>query len=91
VKTNDDVIARLDALIRLTEMGVRLAALTATGDRSQRDKIALLDAAGWAPKEVADLLGTTPNTVSVVLYGLRKQQRREKGRGKNPAVENSEE
>jgi len=60
---------KLDVLIRLVAVGL-------CGDKPQKEKIALLDAAGLQPKVIADILDTTPNTVSVVLYGLRKDRKR---------------
>lgn len=52
----------------------RLLTLLLTKDLSQRDKIALLSTAGLQPKEIADLIGTTPNTVSVTLAQMKKAQ-----------------
>jgi DNA-binding CsgD family transcriptional regulator len=52
----------------------RLLTLLVTKDLSQKDKIALLSTAGLQPKEIADLIGTTPNTVSVTLVQMRKEQ-----------------
>jgi len=69
---NGEVLRRLDTLIRLVATAI-------CGDRSQKEKIGILESAGLSPKEIADFLGTTPNTVSVALYGMRK----EKG-GKRP-------
>ncbi len=39
---------------------------------SQKDQIVLLAAAGLKPKQIADLLGTTPGTVSVRLAEAKK-------------------
>lgn len=52
----------------------RLLTLLVTKDLSQRDKIALLSTAGLQPKEIAELIGTTANTVSVTLSHIRKQE-----------------
>ena len=43
------------------------------GDQTQRDGIALLSNAGLEPREIAPLLSTTPNAVSVALVKLRKE------------------
>lgn len=59
----------------------RLLTLLVTRDLSQRDKIALLSTAGLLPKEIAELIGTTPNTVSVTLAHIRKQQARRRASG----------
>jgi DNA-binding CsgD family transcriptional regulator len=52
----------------------RLVTLLVTKDLAQKDKIALLSSAGLQPKEIAELIGTTPNTVSVTLAQIRKEQ-----------------
>jgi hypothetical protein len=62
------IVARLDTLIRLVAAGVG-------GDRPQVEKIAMLSGAGLQPKAIAEILGTTSNTVSVALSNLRKQVR----------------
>lgn len=41
---------------------------------SQRDLILELNQAGLAPKRIAELLGTTSNTVSVSLNQLKKKK-----------------
>jgi hypothetical protein len=40
---------------------------------SQTKKIEILSSVGLAPKEIAEILGTTSNTVSVTLSGIRKK------------------
>jgi DNA-binding CsgD family transcriptional regulator len=70
-----------DILSELRKIG-RLLTLLVTQDMSQKEKIALLSTAGFQPKEIAELLGTTPNTVSVTLAQMRRQQgTRPRGRG----------
>lgn len=59
---------KLDVLIRLVAIGV-------CGDRTQREKIGMLGMAGLSPKTIADILGTTSNTVSVALSNLRKEKK----------------
>lgn len=60
-----NVLSRLDTLVRL------VAAAICAG-RPQKDSVRILAGAGLQPKDIADLLGTTPNTVSVALYEMRK-------------------
>jgi DNA-binding CsgD family transcriptional regulator len=47
-------------------------AVIATKGFKQRDQIAILNQAGLQPKTIADLLGTSGNTVRVELVALRK-------------------
>ncbi|HVC00478.1 MAG TPA: helix-turn-helix domain-containing protein [Candidatus Dormibacteraeota bacterium] len=52
---------------------LRLLAVLATKDMKQREQIALLDQAGLRPKDIADPLGTSGNTVRVELGAIRKR------------------
>lgn len=56
----------------------KLLALTVTRDMKQKEKIELLSSIDFQPKEIADLIGTTPNTVSVTLAGIRKKAKAKK-------------
>jgi DNA-binding CsgD family transcriptional regulator len=67
-ETNPDLGKKLDLL-------VRLIAVNLVNGKSQREQIRLLAIAGMGPKEIADLIGTTPNTANVALSGLRKAKR----------------
>jgi DNA-directed RNA polymerase specialized sigma24 family protein len=46
--------------------------LFATRGLNQRESIGILDTLGFTPKEIAELLGTTSNTVRVTLVAIRK-------------------
>ena len=63
----ESVLAKLDHLLRVH-------AISVTKGMKQNEQIALLNRAGLPPKEIADLLGTTANTVSVALAALRKSK-----------------
>lgn len=61
-----EIISRLDLI-------TRLLALNIVKDlQSQTDKILTLNSFGLKPKEIADYLGTTTNTVKVRLSEARK-------------------
>ncbi len=64
-----------DHLARIANL---LALLLVRGE-SQTDKVVTLSSAGFTPGEIAGLLGTTSNAVSVALY---KAKRDSKARGK---------
>jgi len=66
---NASVVSRLDKILKLLAANVAV-------EKPQRERIRLLSSAGLAPKEIAEALGTTPNTVRVALTGIRKSQRR---------------
>jgi DNA-binding CsgD family transcriptional regulator len=59
------VLEKLDQLLRVLTISV-------TSGLKQKDQIALLDRAGFSPKDIAGLLGTTRNTVNVALNAIRK-------------------
>lgn len=63
----------LQVLIDKTDAILGLLALLLADGRKQADQIALLSRAGLRPKQIAQLLGTTPNTVSVALSTQRRR------------------
>lgn len=63
----DAVIERLDRIAKL------LAVLVAEG-KTQTEAVLRLSDVGFAPREIAELLGTTANTVRVTLYTKRARQ-----------------
>lgn len=73
MKTDDggqgELFKRLDSITRL------LSLLLMKGS-SRRDQIESLAAAKLAPREIAELLGTSPNAVSVELNRIRSSGRK---------------
>lgn len=63
---------------RNLDLLVGMTALQLTAGKKQTESIELLSVVGFQPKEIAEILGTTPNTVRVGLSGLRKKKRRKK-------------
>jgi hypothetical protein len=70
------VINREDEILVELRKMTRLLSVIATKGLSQRDQIAALDHVGFAPKDIAELVGTTRNTVSVYLSAIRKEEKR---------------
>ena len=66
---------QLRAIEQKLDVLIRLMAIRMTADKSQSDQIILLNKANFQPKEIADLLGTTPNAVSVSLSKMRRRQK----------------
>jgi DNA-binding CsgD family transcriptional regulator len=56
----------------------KLLVLMATKDLSQTEKIELLNKVGLGQKEIAELVGTTRNTVNVTLNRLKKTNSKRK-------------
>jgi DNA-directed RNA polymerase specialized sigma24 family protein len=72
---DDEMVERLSSILRLV-------AVVATREMKQRDQIALLDRAGLPPREIAEIVGTSSNTVRVALVEIRRnraQGKRAKG------------
>jgi DNA-binding CsgD family transcriptional regulator len=65
------ILERLDQIFKML-------AILATANLTQRDKIALLSKVGLSPKQIAELLGTSSNTVRVELVSIRKRKNRGK-------------
>jgi DNA-binding NarL/FixJ family response regulator len=67
-----EILEKLDTLIRLTAVG-------AIQGKKQRDQIIALASAGLSRHEIAELVGTTPGTVSVEISTMKKSKRRRGG------------
>jgi len=63
------IIDKLDTIIKLM-------VLITTSDKSQSEQIRLLSAAGLQPKEIAEIINTTPNAVRVALFSIRKNKKK---------------
>ncbi len=51
-----------------------------TKDMNQSEKIELLNRVGYEPREIAPIVGTTPNSVRVTMSNLRKQKKSKKAK-----------
>lgn len=63
-----------EVLLELKKMN-KLLALLATQGRGQGEKIILLSQIGLTPKEISEILGITPNLVSVTLHQKKKAKK----------------
>ena len=73
VSARDEVGGKLDSILRLL-------AVMATKEMKQRDQIALLNRAGLPPRTIAEIVGTSSNTVRVELVSIRKARSQRRGR-----------
>ena len=64
-KIEDELLTKIDRIMRLL-------ATNAIKGLTQREQIAILNQVGFPPREIADLVGTSSNTVRVELVALRK-------------------
>ncbi len=62
----EQIVRRLDVIVGLLVHSV-------TAEKTQAEKIQALSAAGFQPKEIAQIIGTTPNTVRVAMSVSRKR------------------
>lgn len=72
---NDKLLLEASENLKLL---VRLTALNAIKGLPQREQISLLSQGGFSPKQIAELVGTSSNTVSVELSRSRKVKKAEK-------------
>ncbi len=75
---------------KLDRMLMLLGVLAVKG-LTQTEQIAMLSRIGFTPKEIADVIGTTSNTVRVALVGIRKAGKLGKGRYASRGKEASDE
>jgi hypothetical protein len=61
------VVEKMDKILKLL-------ALQYLGDKKGMDAVKSLAAAGFQQKDIAELIGTTTNTVGVTLNRLKKKQ-----------------
>ena len=61
-------------LNRKLDRVLHLLAILAVRGLGQAEQIAALNRAGFAPKEIAGVVGTTSNTVRVTLVGIRRAE-----------------
>lgn len=64
--------AEVAVLSEKLDLLIRLVALSLADGKRQTDQILLLSRAGLSPRDIADLLGTSANAVSVELSRLRR-------------------
>ena len=70
---------RDDEILRELQRMTKLLSVIAMHGMTQRERIATLAQVGFSPKQIAELLSTTSNTVSVYLSHLRKRKNRQAG------------
>ena len=68
-------ISLLSEMTRLLGLLVRLNLQTMSADHNKTQMILILDSVGCGQSEIADLVGTTRNTVNVTLYSAKKKKR----------------
>ena len=62
----EQISTKLDVIIKLL-------ALNAVQDKELRTQVLMLSSFGFQPKQIADVLGKTPNSVRILLHRIRKE------------------
>ncbi len=63
----------LKEISKKLDLLVKLMAVSVAGQRTVREQIRLFSSAGLKPKEIADILGKSPNHISVELTILKRK------------------
>ena len=66
------IVSKLDAIIKLQ-------AIATVQGKTLREQVVTLSSLNFQPKQIADILGKTPNHISVILSELRKTEKRVSG------------
>lgn len=78
----EELTERAESMTAFESRLVSLLGLLLVQERKQTEQIGLLGRAGFKPAEIAALLGTTRNTVSVELSNQRRGKKRKKSKSK---------
>jgi len=65
---NEDVIKRLDVLIKLSAANV-------IKDKTLKEQVRILSSVGLSPKEISAITGKSSNHISVTLFSLKKNKK----------------
>jgi len=57
---------------------IKLVALSAVEGKELKKQVSILSSIGFQPKQIADMLGKTPNHISVLLHKLHKEESQQK-------------
>jgi DNA-binding CsgD family transcriptional regulator len=63
------IVSKIDAIIKLQ-------AIALTQGKTLKEQVSLLSSINFQPKQIADILGKTPNHISVILSDLRKAEKK---------------
>lgn len=65
-----------EEVVQVLQRIERMIVLSMIDGKKQEEQIRFLSAAGYVPKDIAALIGTTPNNVSVRLSAMRRATKR---------------
>jgi hypothetical protein len=73
------------------DRALKLLALNVVGEYRGDDQVGILSAVGFAPFEIADMLGKTRNAVDQALHRLKQEEGKTKRRGSGGTPRSKEE
>jgi len=79
IPSQEEILLNIDKKLSVI---TRLLALSLPNTINQDQKIVILSGMGLGPKEIAVILGTTSNTVSVELSKMKKSKKKGEKNGK---------
>jgi hypothetical protein len=53
---------------------IKLLAVNVVEGKQLKDQVSMLSSFGFQPKQIADMLGKTPNNIRVILHRLREER-----------------
>lgn len=68
MNSNEEILEKLDTLIRVSAMG-------AIQGKTLKEQVAIMYMTNLGPKDIAEILGKSPNHVSVIINALKKERR----------------
>ena len=75
MSSSQDILEHISAQL---DVLTRIIISAALGERTKREQILTLGKAGLAPKDIAEILGTTGGTVRVTLSQHRKKTKKQR-------------
>ena len=69
---------QFNELSQKIDLLVRISALKIVKDLDYREQVVILDKIGFQPKEIASILGKSPNNVNVTLHLIKKKNKSNK-------------
>ncbi len=64
---NEEILEKLDTLIRVSAMG-------AIQGKTLKEQVTIMSMANLGPKDIGEILGKSPNHISVILNALKKER-----------------
>ncbi len=64
---------QFDQLLGKIDVAIKLLAMSVVEGKPLKQQVLMLSSFGLQPKQIASILGKTPNHIRVILHGIRKE------------------